>query len=75
MRTTIDLPDDVHRLTTSIARDAGTTLSETVTALLRAATNAPGPVQVSTSTTTGLRVVTLGRVVTSDEARSVEDDG
>jgi predicted transcriptional regulator len=74
MRTTVDLPDDIHRVAAAIARDSGTSLSETVTRLLRAALGAPGPVRVTTSPRTGLRVASLGRVVTSEEVRSVEDD-
>lgn len=74
MRTTVDLPEDVHRVATSIARDAGTSLSETIAQLLRTALGTPGPVRVSTSTRTGLRVASLGRVVTSEDARSLDDD-
>lgn len=74
MRTTIDLPDDIHRVAAAIARDSGRSLSDTVTRLLRAALATPGPVRVSTSARTGLRVASIGRVVTSDEVRSLEDD-
>lgn len=74
VRTTIDLPEDVHRLALAIARDAGTSLSETVTRLLRTALTSTGPVRVSTSSRTGLRVASVGRVVTSDDVRSLEDD-
>lgn len=74
MRTTIDLPDDLHRLATAIARDARTSLSETVAALLRAALSTGGPVRVSASTRTPLRVVSLGGgVVTSDDVRALDD--
>lgn len=75
VRTTVDLPDDLHRVAASIARDSDTSLSETITRLLRAALSAPGPVRVSTSTRTGLRVATLGHVVTSQDVRSLDDDG
>lgn len=75
VRTTIDLPEDLHRLTTAIARDAGTSLSETVTRLLRAALTTPGPVRVRTDERTGLRVISLGGgVVTSEDVRSLDDD-
>ena len=75
VRTTIDLPEDLHRLTTAIARDAGTSLSETVTRLLRAALTTPGPVRVTTSSRTGLRVLSMGGgVVTSEDVRSLDDD-
>ncbi len=75
VRTTIDLPDDIHRVAAAIARDSDTSLSDTVTRLLRAALSAPGPVRVTTSARTGLRVASVGRVVTSQDVRSLEDDG
>jgi hypothetical protein len=74
MRTTVDLPDDIHRVAVAIAQDSGTSLSETVTRLLRAALAAPGPVRVSTSGRTGLRVVSTGRVTTSADVRSLDDE-
>lgn len=74
MRTTVDLPDDIHRMATAIARDSGTSLSETVTRLLRAALATSGPVRVRTSPRTGLQVASIGRVVTSQDVRSLEDD-
>lgn len=74
MRTTIDLPEDIHQLALAIARDSGSSLSDTVTRLLRAAVAGSGPVQVSTSARTGLQVASIGRVVTSEEVRSLEDD-
>ena len=74
MRTTVDLPEDIHRVAAAIARDSGSSLSDTVTRLLRAALATPGPVRVSTSSRTGLQVASLGRVVTSEDVRSLEDD-
>lgn len=75
VRTTIDLPEDLHRLTTAIARDAGTTLSETVARLLRAALAMPGPSRVTTSPVTGMPVISLGRgPVTSEDVRSLDDE-
>ena len=74
VRTTVDLPEDLHRVAAAIARDSGTSLSETIARLLRAALDAPGPVRVTTSARTGLRVASVGRVVTSEDVRSLEDD-
>lgn len=74
MRTTVDLPEDTHRLVAAIARDSDSSLSETVTRLLRAALATPGPVRVTTSARTGLQVASLGRVVTSQDVRSLDDD-
>lgn len=45
MRTTVDLPEDIHRIAGAIARDSGTTLSETIARLLRGGARRawPGP--------------------------------
>jgi hypothetical protein len=74
MRTTVDLPEDIHRVASAIARDSGSSLSETLTRLLRAALTTPGPVRVSASPRTGLQVASIGRAVTSEDVRSLEDD-
>lgn len=74
MRTTIDLPDELHQRAMSIARDTSRTLSETVAALLRRALGEPAAAEVTTSARTGLPVVHLGTVVTTDDVRALEDD-
>lgn len=56
VRTTVDLPDDLHAVATAIARDAGTSLTEVVTWLLRAGLGTEVPVRVSISPRTGLKV-------------------
>jgi predicted transcriptional regulator len=72
MRITIDLPDDLHRQVLAIARDTSRTLSQIITELMRRGLGRP--THVARSTKTGLPVVTLGKVVTTDEVRLVEDD-
>jgi len=74
MRTTLDLPEDVHAVAVAIARDAGTSLSDVVTRLLRAGLGTAGPVRVSVSPRTGLKVGVFGRVMTSEDVRSLDDD-
>ncbi len=75
MRTTIDLPDDLHEITRSIARDRGTSLSETVATLLRSALGEPARTpRTSISPRTGLTVVHLGRTITSEDVRALEDE-
>ena len=74
MRTTLDLPEDLHAVATAIARDAGTSLSEVVTRLLRAGLGTGGPVRVSVSARTGLKVGVFGRVLTSEDVRSLDDE-
>jgi hypothetical protein len=73
MRTTIDLPDDLHRQAMSIARDTSRTLSETVTDLLRRALGHGQPPDIFRSSATGLPVVRLGTPTTSDDVRALED--
>lgn len=73
VRTTIDLPDDLHRMATAIARDRRMSLSETVSVLLRLAISTPTTAQVAGSDRTGLDVIRLGRVITSDDVRALDD--
>jgi hypothetical protein len=74
MRTTIDLPEDVHRILTAVARDRGQTLSQTVTGMLRT-TLMPGDApRVYIDPTIGLPVVHFGHVVTSEDVKSLEDE-
>lgn len=74
MRTTVDLPDDIQAITMAIARDQGATFSQTVAALLRRALGTPTSGEVSTSERTGLEVIRLGRVVTSEDVRALDDE-
>ncbi|MBI3224339.1 MAG: antitoxin [Mycolicibacterium cosmeticum] len=75
MRTTIDLPDELHKQAQAIARDTRRTLSETVADLMRRGLGAHGePAALSTDRRTGLPVISVGRVVTSEDVRSLEDE-
>ncbi|MPZ28841.1 MAG: antitoxin [Micromonosporaceae bacterium] len=74
MRTTIDLPEDLHRQALAIARDTSHTLSETVADLIRRGLGSAHPPATSRSDRTGLPVVRLGRVITSEDVRSLDDD-
>jgi hypothetical protein len=76
VRTTIDLPDDLHRQALSIARDTSRTLSETVADLIRRGLGQGGAAiaTVSRSPTTDLPIVRLGRVITTEDVRTLEDD-
>jgi hypothetical protein len=74
MRTTIDLPDDLHRQALSIARDTSRTLSETVADLMRRGLGQGQPPQdIGRSPATGLPVIRLGTPITSDDVRALED--
>jgi predicted transcriptional regulator len=74
MRTTIDLPDDLHRQALSIARDTSRTLSEIVTELMRRGLGQGRAAEAVRSPRTGLPVVTLGKIITTEDVRSLEDD-
>jgi predicted transcriptional regulator len=74
VRTTVDLPDDLHRQVQSIARDTRRTLSETVTELLRRGLGHSKDPEVNRSPRTGLPVVSLGTVITSEDVRSLDDE-
>ena len=74
MRTTIDLPDDLYRLARSIAHDTSRSLSETVADLIRRGLGEKQPGAFSRSDRTGLPVLRLGTVITSEDVRALEDD-
>ncbi len=74
MRTTIDLPDDLHRQAMSIARDTSRSLSETVADLMRRGLGQGARGEVTRSPVTGLPVVRLGATITTDDVRQLDDD-
>jgi hypothetical protein len=75
VRTTIDLPPDLHRLTTAIARSRKQTLSQTIGDILRRSLLSDDGPEVSQDAATGLPVVRLGRPITSDDVAALDDDG
>jgi predicted transcriptional regulator len=74
VRTTIDLPDDLHKQAQAIARDTHRTLSQTVADLMRRGLAAASAAPLSVDSRTGLPVVSVGMVVTSEDVRSLEDE-
>jgi hypothetical protein len=75
MRTTIDLPDDVHRAAVLIARDRQQTLSRTVSDLLRLAmTGASRGSTVDISPVSGLPLVRVGRRITQEDVQAAEEE-
>jgi hypothetical protein len=74
MRTTLDLPDDLHKQALAIARDTRHTLSETVADLIRRGLRAGSTATISIDRRTGLPLVSVGTVVTSEDVRALEDD-
>jgi Arc/MetJ family transcription regulator len=74
VRTTIDLPDELHQQALAIARDTHRTLSETVADLMRRGLGSAKAAVMSVDPRTGFPVVSVGRVVTSEDVRSLEDE-
>ncbi len=74
MRTTVDLPDDVHRRAVALARDSGRSLSATLAALVEEAltTDPAGGIEVDEAT--GLPLVRHGRIVTSSDVADALDE-
>ena len=74
MRTTIDLPDDLHAQAAALARDTHQSLSQTVAGLIRRGLGAGGGKEVTRSGRTGLPVAHLGKTITTEDVRRLEDD-
>jgi len=74
MRTTVDLPADLHAQAVAIARDTHRSLSETVAFLMRRGLGENKAAALTHSAATGLPVVHLGRMITTEDVRSLEDD-
>lgn len=79
MRTTVDLPEDLHRIALGLSRDMGRSFSQTVAFLMRRGLSAPERVGEAapaylTDPATGLPQVRSHRPVTSEDVRSLEDE-
>jgi hypothetical protein len=77
MRTTIDLPEDLHEVAKSLAHDRSQTMSETVADLMRRGlgTDEPAPShRVQRHPLTGFPFISTGRTITTEDVRSLEDD-
>jgi hypothetical protein len=75
MRTTIDLPEDLHRKAKAIAHDKRWTLSEAVTWLIRRGIGEGGPPStIKRSKVTGLPVVHGGGIITTEDVKALEDE-
>jgi hypothetical protein len=81
MRTTIDLPADLHDAVTSIASHSRKSMNQTVAELIRrglahpplAADKSPKP-GLRVDRSTGLPVIRSARPVTVEDVRSLEDE-
>lgn len=73
MRTTLDLPDELHSQLTSLARDTKRTLSEAAAYLMRRGLGEARPAGFERSSRTGLPVMSVGRIITTEDVRALED--
>ena len=82
MRTTLDLPEDLHRIASGLARHSGRSLGQTVAELMRRgleASAAPAhriaeaPLPYHLSPVTGLPVLRSPRPVTDEDCKTLED--
>ena len=81
MRTTIDLPDDLHRIASSLARHNKRSLGQVVAELMRRGLEVPAHRAAEPQAVyriddeTGLPVIVgAGRVMTDDDVRALEDE-
>lgn len=74
MRTTIDLPLDLLERAKAIGRDTSRSLSEVVADLVRRGLGPSASAPAARSPRTGLPVVSIGRTVTSEDVRSLDDE-
>ena len=75
MRTTVDLPEDLHRIVTSLATHTRRSLSQTAADLMRKGLAAPSRSSgVLMNAKTGLPVLHGSRAITPEDVKALEDD-
>jgi metal-responsive CopG/Arc/MetJ family transcriptional regulator len=72
VRTTIDLPDDLHDLARHLSHEGNRSMSEVIAELIRMGLRHEASAVDSGSR--GLPVVTIGRPITAQDVRSLDDD-
>jgi hypothetical protein len=72
MRTTIDLPDELHELARQLAHDANRSMSEVIAELIRTGLRRDRSEPLSSHR--GVPLVTVGRPVTAEDVRSLDDE-
>ncbi len=71
VRTTVDLPDDLHELARQIAHQTGRSMSEVIAELVRSGLRREAPeIPVSRR---GMPAIAVGRPVTAEDVRSLDD--
>lgn len=79
MRTTIDLPEELHRVVSSLALHSRRSLSATAAELIRRGLASDETTRATTGRRaldplTGLPVVRLSRTVTDEDVRALDDE-
>lgn len=80
MRTTVDIPEDLHRIVSSLAVHNRRSLSMTAVELIRrglasaGANDKAASAAVAVSPKTGLPLIRLPRTVTPEDVKALEDD-
>lgn len=69
----MDLPDDLHELVRELAHQSGRSLSEVVAELMRLGLRRPGAEPGSSAR--GMPQVSVGRAVSVEDVRTLDDDG
>jgi len=72
MRTTIELPDELHELARQLAHDGNRSMGEVISELIRLGLQRDKPAPATTHR--GLPQVLVGRPITAEDVRSLDDD-
>ncbi len=77
MRTTVDIPDNLHRIALGLARHTGRSLSQAVAELIQRGLDArPSEFNaepISVHAVTGLPVARSKRPISADDVKAIED--
>ncbi len=72
MRTTVDLPDDLHDVARELAHQEGRSMSDVIADLVRLGLRRD--VVAPAASVRGLPVVSVGRTITAEDVRSLDDE-
>ena len=74
MRTTVDLPSDVHAVALALARDQGRSMSAVLVDLLRKGLSTPARTDGPPRLRDGIPLLDLDRAVTTDDVLRADDE-
>lgn len=72
MRTTVDLPEDLHQLARHLAHEGNRSMSEVIAELIRQGLR-QGQAKPA-ATRRGMPQVSVGRPITAEDVRSLDDE-